>query len=61
MLEKVARYPLTFGPTPIEKLHRLSAHLGGAVDIFAKRDDCGLRPAPFGQTIRFSSCAAGAP
>jgi hypothetical protein len=29
MLEKFARYPLTFGPTPIEKLQRLSAHLGG--------------------------------
>ena len=44
MLEKFARYPLTFGPTPIEKLHRLSAHLGGAVDIFAKRDDCATAP-----------------
>ena len=29
MLEKFARYPLTFGPTPIEKLDRLSKHLGG--------------------------------
>ena len=26
MLEKFERYPLTFGPTPIEKLDRLSAH-----------------------------------
>ncbi|MGH6916465.1 MAG: hypothetical protein ACREJ0_02055, partial [Geminicoccaceae bacterium] len=25
MLEKFERYPLTFGPTPIEKLDRLSA------------------------------------
>ena len=24
MLEKFERYPLTFGPTPIEKLRRLS-------------------------------------
>ena len=31
MLEKFERYPLTFGPTPIEKLERLGAHLGGEV------------------------------
>ena len=31
MLEKFERYPLTFGPTPIEKLARLSEHLGGGV------------------------------
>src|SRR3954468_21371892 len=31
MLEKFARYPLTFGPTPIEKLERLSKHLGATV------------------------------
>jgi hypothetical protein len=30
------RYPLTFGPTPIERLSRLTAHLGGDVEIFAK-------------------------
>ena len=32
------RYPLTFGPSPIEPLPRLSQHLGGAA-IWAKRDD----------------------
>ena len=32
------RYPLTFGPSPIEPLPRLSRHLGGA-EIWAKRDD----------------------
>ncbi len=32
MLEKFERYPLTFGPTPIEKLERLGAHLGGKVE-----------------------------
>ena len=31
MLEKFERYPLTFGLTPIEKLNRLSAHVGGGV------------------------------
>ena len=32
MLEKFERYPLTFGPTHIEKLERLSQHLGGKVE-----------------------------
>ena len=40
MLEKFERYPLTFGPTPIEKLERLTEHLGGRVELFAKREDC---------------------
>ena len=52
MLEKFARYPLTFGPTPIEKLARLSAHLGGGVEIFAKRDDCNSGLAFGGNKIR---------
>lgn len=33
------RYPLTFGPSPVHPLHRLSDHLGGA-RLWAKRDDC---------------------
>ncbi|MEO8221984.1 MAG: 1-aminocyclopropane-1-carboxylate deaminase [Specibacter sp.] len=32
------RYPLTFGPSPIHDLPRLSEHLGGA-KIWAKRED----------------------
>lgn len=32
------RYPLTFGPSPVHELKRLSAHLGGA-QIWAKRED----------------------
>lgn len=39
-LQKFPRHPLTFGVTPIQPLQRLSAHLGGKVEIFAKRDDC---------------------
>ena len=39
-LERFARHPFTFGPSPIERLPRLSAHLGGKVEIWAKRDDC---------------------
>jgi hypothetical protein len=40
ILSKFERYKLTFAPTPIEKLSRLNAHLGGDVEIYAKREDC---------------------
>jgi 1-aminocyclopropane-1-carboxylate deaminase len=33
------RYPLLFGPSPVHRLERLSAHLGGA-PVWAKREDC---------------------
>ena len=53
MLEKFERYPLTFeGPTPIEKLERLSDHLGGSVSIYAKRDDCNSGLALGGNKLR---------
>lgn len=39
MLESFERCPLTFGPTPIERLNRLGEHLGGKVEIYAKRED----------------------
>ncbi|QPC41656.1 1-aminocyclopropane-1-carboxylate deaminase [Kaustia mangrovi] len=52
MLENFERYPLTFGPTPIEKLDRLSAHLGGGVEIFAKREDCNSGLAFGGNKLR---------
>jgi 1-aminocyclopropane-1-carboxylate deaminase len=39
-LQRFARYPLTFGPTPIQPLKRLSDHLGGKVQLYAKREDC---------------------
>ena len=52
MLEKFPRYPLTFGPTPIEKLARLSAHLGGEVEIYAKREDCNSGLAFGGNKLR---------
>ena len=38
-LDDFPRYPLTFGPSPIHPLRRLSAHLGGHVEIWAKRED----------------------
>ena len=52
MLDRFERYPLTFGPTPIEKLDRLSEHLGGAVEIYAKREDCNAGLAFGGNKIR---------
>jgi len=39
-LQKFPRHSLTFGPTPIHPLRRLSAHLGGEVELYAKREDC---------------------
>src|SRR5262245_11243541 len=39
-LDKFPRSPLTFGPSQSHPLKRLSAHLGGKVEIWAKREDC---------------------
>jgi len=33
------RHPLLFGPSPVHRLERLTAHLGGA-ELWAKREDC---------------------
>ena len=33
------RHPLLFGPSPVHRLDRLTAHLGGA-SVWAKREDC---------------------
>ncbi|ARP67310.1 MULTISPECIES: 1-aminocyclopropane-1-carboxylate deaminase [Mesorhizobium] len=52
MLKKFPRYPLTFGPTPIEKLDRLGKHLGGKVEIYAKREDCNSGLAFGGSKLR---------
>ncbi len=38
-LDRFDRYPLLFGPSPVHRLDRLTAHLGGA-EIWAKREDC---------------------
>src|SRR5918997_1149339 len=38
-LDRFARHPLLFGPSPVHKLERLTQHLGGA-QLWAKRDDC---------------------
>ncbi len=51
-LAKFERYPLTFGPTPIEHLPRLTAAVGGDVEIYAKRDDCNSGLAFGGNKLR---------
>ena len=52
MLEKFARYPLTFGPSYIQPLERLSAYLGNAVRLYAKREDCNSGLAFGGNKLR---------
>src|SRR5947207_4877349 len=39
-LAEYDRVELLFGPSPVHPLQRLSEHLGGEVEIWAKRDDC---------------------
>ena len=42
-LDDFPRVPLMFGPSPVHPLPRLSAALGGKVEIWAKREDCNSR------------------
>ena len=51
-LARFPRHPLTFGPTALEPLPRLSAHLGGKVEIWAKREDCNSGLAFGGNKLR---------
>jgi 1-aminocyclopropane-1-carboxylate deaminase len=39
-LDAFPRIPLLFGPSPVHRLERLSEHLGGGVEVWAKREDC---------------------
>ena len=38
-LESFAKEKLTFGASPLQRLDRLTEHLGGKVEIWAKRED----------------------
>ena len=51
-LKKFKRYQLTFGPTPIEYLPRLTKAIGADVEIYAKRDDCNSGLALGGNKLR---------
>jgi len=46
------RVELLFGPSPVHRLERLSEHLGGKVDIWAKREDCNSGLAYGGNKVR---------
>ncbi len=50
-LDQFPRYPLTFGPSPVHHLQRLSEHLGGA-QVWAKREDCNSGLAFGGNKVR---------
>jgi 1-aminocyclopropane-1-carboxylate deaminase len=51
-LESFDRVPLLFGPSPVHRLERLSEHLGGRVEIWAKREDCNSALAYGGNKVR---------
>lgn len=50
-LHEFPRYPLTFGPSPVHHLKRLSQHLGGA-QVWAKREDVNSGLAFGGNKVR---------
>ena len=51
-IERFDRVPLLFGPSPVHRLERLSEHLGGAVELWAKREDCNSGLAYGGNKVR---------
>jgi 1-aminocyclopropane-1-carboxylate deaminase len=51
----LADYPrveLLFGPSPVHRLERLTEHLGGEVELWAKREDCNSGLAYGGNKVR---------
>ena len=50
-LHDIPRHPLTFGPSPLQHLRRLSDHLGGA-QVWAKREDVNSGLAFGGNKVR---------
>lgn len=50
-LHEFPRHPLTFGPSPLQHLQRLSQHLGGA-QVWAKREDVNSGLAFGGNKVR---------
>jgi 1-aminocyclopropane-1-carboxylate deaminase len=51
-LHDFERVPLLFGPSPVHRLERLSEHLGGEVELWAKREDCNAGLAYGGNKVR---------
>ena len=55
ILEQFERYPLTFGPSPVQHLKRLTQHLrdqGGGAEVWAKREDVNSGLAYGGNKVR---------
>ncbi len=50
-LHEFPRHPLTFGPSPVHRLNRLTEHLGGAA-VWAKREDVSSGLAFGGNKVR---------
>ena len=51
-LDDFRREPLLFGPSPLHPMPRLSAALGGEVEVWAKREDCNSGIAFGGNKVR---------
>src|SRR5207247_9468189 len=51
-LDDFERVPLMFGRSPVHRLERLTEHLVGEVEIWAKRDDCNSGLAYGGNKVR---------
>lgn len=51
-LKDFPRTDLMFGPSPVHRLERLTEHLGGRVEIWAKREDCNSGLAYGGNKVR---------
>ncbi|NNN00777.1 MAG: 1-aminocyclopropane-1-carboxylate deaminase [Acidimicrobiaceae bacterium] len=51
-MEQYGRVDLRFGPSPLQRLDRLSDHLGGRVQIWAKREDVNSPLAYGGNKVR---------
>lgn len=51
-LRSIPKQTFLFGPSPIQHLPRLTAALGGKVQIFAKREDCNSGLAYGGNKVR---------
>jgi 1-aminocyclopropane-1-carboxylate deaminase len=48
----IPRESFLFGPSPIQALPRISAALGGKVNVYAKREDCNSGLAFGGNKVR---------
>ncbi|HZQ80524.1 MAG TPA: 1-aminocyclopropane-1-carboxylate deaminase [Gaiellaceae bacterium] len=51
-LDDFNRVELLFGPSPVHRLRRLEEHLGGDVELWAKREDCNSGLAYGGNKVR---------